>query len=246
MSQLIGRSDIEAAATARLSRTIERYRQEIARLLGADPLAKTIPEARTDAAWGRMWVEMERDVADDVGVLLVLAWMASAEQHGLEIIPHDPRAVVFATGRAADVARQFVANTQQRLGSTIDGWINAEPSKAQVAADLESILGPVRAEAVAVTETTVANSAAILATVAMMTTGTGTGGKSIWQLGEAEHCPLCVALHGTDETIWRIFAPNGPPAHVRCACWLNIVPVDATTPRPNMDALRQAAASIGL
>lgn len=245
MGQLIGREELQTAAATRLSALAAKHRAELLRLITEDPAALAVkPGDAWAPRWTEFWRGVESDIASELGTLLVLGWMSNADQHGIGASVDDPRAAVFASGRASDVAQRYVAHSKKRLADAMDRWRQTGASTAEIQSDLESIFGDARIDGLVITETTVAASAAIVAAMADPDAGMGT--KLVWRLGDAEHCSLCELLDGTGEEVFRVFAIGGPPVHVRCACYLDIVPGDTPTVEPDWNALHAAATSIGI
>lgn len=90
--------------------------------------------------------------------------------------------------------------------------------------DIEQLLkpafGPVRAEAIAVTEVTRAHAQGQL-TYQKQLAESGINMERIWQTNNDELvCPLCGPLNGKPESEWEGTA--GPPRHVRCRCFATL------------------------
>jgi len=84
---------------------------------------------------------------------------------------------------------------------------------------------PSRAEMIAATEVTRAITASEMAIAGYLTTVAPELGirplKPIWYTAVDERvCPVCEPLHGLGQENWRLAAPDGPPAHPNCRCYL--------------------------
>ena len=48
--------------------------------------------------------------------------------------------------------------------------------------------------------------------------------RKVWQTNKDDLvCTICEPLQGVEEATWRSVAPDGPPAHVRCRCFLSLL-----------------------
>jgi len=114
--------------------------------------------------------------------------------------------------------------------------------------DLERLLKPafgsVRAEMIAVTETTRAFSAATTETQALLNQ-TGVQMIRIWNTRNDEVvCPICGPLNGLPESEWRGMFGDGPPAHVNCRCGLALTDEDDEGVIP--DAIERAETRLSM
>jgi len=92
-------------------------------------------------------------------------------------------------------------------------------TEAQLEALIAPAFGPVRAQMIAVTETTRAYSqASNLYQQLLAETGFET--VRVWRTRHDERvCPVCGPLEGVTENAWPPNLQSGPPAHVNCRCW---------------------------
>lgn len=105
------------------------------------------------------------------------------------------------------------------ISETLQDYI-ATPgmTRGQVEERLRTVFGPVRAEMIAVTETTRAYSEATNWTQRNLNSY-GIDMERIWRTSNDELvCPICAPLNGKPEREWRNDYGHGPPAHVRCRC----------------------------
>ncbi|MHC4725512.1 MAG: hypothetical protein ACYS9V_14965, partial [Planctomycetota bacterium] len=53
--------------------------------------------------------------------------------------------------------------------------------------------------------------------------------RKVWQTNKDDLvCTICNPLQGVEESTWRSVAPDGPPAHVRCRCFLSLLLPEVT------------------
>jgi hypothetical protein len=98
-----------------------------------------------------------------------------------------------------------------------------DKSLARMTDKFGRIFGPVRAEMIAVTEVTRASAQGELA-VANRLKAEGIEMRKVWRTNRDELvCPICAPLQDTEESEWRASAPDGPPAHPRCRCFLSLL-----------------------
>jgi len=116
-----------------------------------------------------------------------------------------------------ETTRQAIADVMAQYHST-PGMTTADVSKL-----LETTFGRERANRIAVTEITRANTQAVNIAAQQMA-GAGITTSRQWITWRDDRvCPLCAPLHNTYEDVWTIEQPAGPPAHVTCRCWLALV-----------------------
>jgi len=105
-----------------------------------------------------------------------------------------------------------------------DRWrsLPENPSREDLQRWVERNLGRDRAEMVAATEITDAQTRGESAARTILDLA-GLSLKAIW-VTERNPCPVCKSLNGTDESVWANFFPLGPPSpHPGCRCHLRYV-----------------------
>lgn len=114
-----------------------------------------------------------------------------------------------------ELVRAIVKTTRKRLQREISNFITSGETLLQLRRRLEPVFGPVRAEAIAVTEVTRAYAEGNVASWRE----SGVIQKQEWRTANDELvCPICGAKAGQ---VYALDDRAGtPPAHVRCRCWV--------------------------
>lgn len=213
--ELPNRDQLEASFAARVSRLTTKHRQQLLTLLGNPPDPANVPES--------FWSEAEDDMKRELAIILLLIFSASAARHGMAADASAAQANSFALQRSSLVAAGYRAKSREQFQTTSQRWTETTTrggtvTRQQVADDVTSIFGPTRAEGIATTETTVAQSAGGEIAVA----GTfGLSALDTWFTRDDNRvCPICAPLHEVNRDVWAVKFPNGPPAHPRCRCWI--------------------------
>lgn len=218
---LKNRAQIEVEFAAKLSRLQTRHRAELANLIGFPPDITRVPAD----FWGRV----EQESQQDVTATLILIFVRSAVQHAGDAfaVAAESRANAWASKQGRTLAANMASNVQQRLQHASRRWEQitqrvatggAPLAKSDVASALSDILGEIRAESIAITETTAAASAGSEAAIADTI---GLSEADTWYTASDQRvCPICSPLHGTPRPFWSRFFPAGPGAHPRCRCWI--------------------------
>ena len=203
-------------------------RDAIIQAMGTPPNPERVPQ--------RLWDELERQIEEDLAAILFLIFLASANFHafGRERGPTsrqsqlsgaaggglDGQARTYAAARAASLSRTISQSAQARMQTLRRQYQErAEPpTKMEVVADVEVVIGKAAATAAATTETTQAQSAGGEAGIDL---AGGISTDDLW-ITEADNrvCPVCSPLHRTRRPTWSSEFPEGPPAHVRCRCFI--------------------------
>ena len=121
-----------------------------------------------------------------------------------------------------DLVRGITDTTRRRLQTEIQRFVTNGETLPQLTGRLEDVFGPVRAEMVAVTEVTRAYAEGNRASWRE----SGVIEQREWRTANDELvCPICGPLAGQIAGLDESFpdGSDGPPAHVRCRCW--VVPV---------------------
>lgn len=120
-----------------------------------------------------------------------------------------------------------ITETSKKFLQAVEAeWIESGAPLDVLIDQIKPMFGPVRAEMIAVTETTRVFAAGNLATWRT----SGVVKKKQWYTAEDELvCPMCGPLADTEpigiDENWLTpdGAIDGPPAHVRCRCWVQPV-----------------------
>lgn len=129
----------------------------------------------------------------------------------------------FAQTYSFGLVSQITETTRSQLQDAFADWIGSGKPLDDMIARMETLFSPVRAEMVAVTETTRIYAEANLRT--WEATGV-VGGKKWHTVFDNKVCEICEPIH-LDEVPLSVPFLGGdneehmnPPAHVRCRCWL--------------------------
>ena len=154
--------------------------------------------------------------------MLLLIFIASATQHGMDATAAEGCGNLWAFQRAQEVARGY-AETSRLTFEHVAAGIRARQPEGPIPTlpkELEAVFGEGRNKIIVVNETTAARHAgseqAVKETV-------GLNDEDMWQvhpeLSTTGPCPICRPLDGTPRSYWGRFFPGGPPdPHVGCVC----------------------------
>jgi hypothetical protein len=121
MAELANRMELESDVARRLAKLSGRHRRELMELLGNPPNPANIPIG--------FWKKVETEKKAEMTSILVLLFMASAEQHADLLLPADlrpavqegiqARAATWGVQRGATFASQYAANSAKSLESAV-------------------------------------------------------------------------------------------------------------------------------
>lgn len=210
-------------------------RPDEARFLAAvtGVLGDYMDDVAEDIVAGREPDTQEHDRALLVALIAALGALATETiinaglDVGVEIDPGEAAALAaeWARGYAYDQVRGINATTRTLLQNIIAQYqLDPQMSLGNVKALLEPVFGPVRASAIAVTETTRAYAAGIGLYQRILRERYGVEVLRYWYTAEDERVctAICLPLHGKPETVWAGEFPDGPPAHPNCRCTLSL------------------------
>lgn len=207
MPDLKSRAQRERETAAALLLAFQRYGQDAARLW-PQPYNLAVMQANLQAALTPSLADTFQEAAAQLKV-----------KYGVNVSEPELRrwAEQWASGYVPPLATAIVDTSQADLAA-LNGKTQAEVSAAFV---LIIASMAARAEMIAITETTRAISAGegfMVERAGLLGVGTLT---PIWFTElDARVCDVCGPLHGAGPEIYDAVSPDGPPAHVRCRCWL--------------------------
>jgi HK97 family phage portal protein len=144
-----------------------------------------------------------------------------ARSIGVEFDPAliNAEAVAWAKRYSFDLIRGLNDTSRKVVSNALEEFLKTPGmTRGELEFLLEPAFGPVRAEAIAVTETTRAYSQA--ASDYQERLGQqGIKMEKVWLTNNDELvCPICGPKHLRPENEWSFEFPSGPPAHPRCRC----------------------------
>lgn len=212
MADIPDREKHEASFTHNLNRLMAKHRRELERIAGWPPDLSRVP--------AEFWQRVEEDLRKQNEAALLLFFLLVTARHGADDRTGRQLANGYVSGRARVIASRFAANSRERahaLQRDVRGMATAI-TKTAFRDRLKSILGPAKAEEIAVTEITAATSAA--SGSAMATFGRTSADDTWFTEEDARVCPICEPLNRVKRQKWEGLFPSGPPAHKRCRCWI--------------------------
>jgi SPP1 gp7 family putative phage head morphogenesis protein len=209
---ILNRDELERRLARIVGRDLRSELNRLMDLLGDPPRLRNVP----NDYWQNGW----RDIQKDVEPVLLDIFLMQAEGLMAEIGIGASWDLVNTT--ASQWARQHTEQVLQELFNTRydhlneiiprfyeEGW-----NLGQLRTDLERYYSPVRAEMIAVTETTRAAVEGERALVEALQKESGIRMVPTWITKNDERvCPICGPKHGKEITD-NVF----PPAHPRCRC----------------------------
>ena len=211
---VINRSDLERKFARIVGRDL---RVELSRLLdylGDPPRLENVPYDYWQNGW--------RDIQKDVEPILVDIYLGQAQAMmddvniGVDLDQINLTASTWARNHTEQVLMDLFGKRYDHLDEIIPRFYNEGWNLGQLRTDLERWYSPVRAEMIAVTETTRAAVEGERAMVAELEAITGRRMAPIWQTNKDERvCPICGARHGKEITDGKF-----PPIHPRDRCWV--------------------------
>jgi hypothetical protein len=179
---------------------------------------------------GTFWQELKKEIDEQASVVLLIVFIAAYEEteddlgFSVDETRIEAAGGSFIKARTDQLATEYVNHTRDRIIEISHEMrvkqVPFEEQLREIRKSLDQIIGDMRAENVAITETTNAIS------------GGQRSGASDFQKDNAEYtveeawitaeddrvCDVCGPLHGTLEPFWGQYFPGGPPAHPRCRC----------------------------
>ena len=212
--QITNRAEIER----NLARLIGRHQQaelrKLLNLLGDPPRIENVPPEYWENGWRSLQTQIEPE--------LINIYMNQAEAMlgtisvGVDWTLINTTAANWASTYTFDLVRRLTETTRLGLQQTIprfyaDGW-----NLGQLRTTLSRWFSPIRAESIAITETTRAAVEGEKALVDLLQKESGLEMIPIWQTNMDERvCPLCGPRHGRPITDGKF-----PPIHPRDRCWV--------------------------
>ena len=221
MADFERRSDFEELLGRRLGRAQREQFREIMSVLGDEPDLNKIP--------ADFWDNLSSSYDAAIRPTLEAVVLEHIQQRiketdiGVDFAKANERAAEWARTYTFDLVKGIADNTRTALQQQIEGFYRDQRTVGELGDSISKLFGPVRAEMIAVTETTRAASQGEsifegeLAALGLKTSQT-------WQTNADDIvCPICEPLNG--KARGDGWGPGQfveePPAHIRCRCWVN-------------------------
>ena len=167
--------------------------------------------------------ELRAAVQPELSALMVDNALRLSVEVGIGFDPAiiNTEALRWAREYTYDLVRGLTDTTRRQLQEAMTSFVQ---TPGMTIGDIESLIepafGPVRAEMIAVTETTRAYSMATNEMQGLLQREVPELAVTrIWNTqNDALVCPECGPLEGAPESVWSGQFPTGPPAHVGCRC----------------------------
>lgn len=206
------RSEQEAELARVLAKAQGKERREILSALGSPP--------NFDNLTPEFWSNYSHALRKEIVPALEKIFLASAQgmldktpSIGVDWTLVNKQASEWASKYGFDLVKDLSDTTRTALQAKVAAFYENQLTIAQFAESLEPLFGPVRAEMIAVTETT---RAAVRGQAALVDelNKTGIVMEPFFVTSEDETvCPICSPLNGK-----RVDESDFPPLHPRCRC----------------------------
>ena len=209
--------DLRMAAERRIKRKVEAILKDyMAR-------AARAVERNEEFDYDGLAEELRAGVLPELSALNVDSALRLSVETGIGFDPSiiNTEALRWAREHTGEMIARVTDTTRRQVQEAISAFIQ---TPGMTIGDIEKLIaptfGPVRAEMIAVTETTTAYSAAtnelqglLQRELPELTT------TRVWNtMADELVCPVCGPLEGAPESVWAREFPRGPPAHVGCRC----------------------------
>lgn len=186
--------------------------------------------------WEAFRAELKAELkkrAKTVFLLAVLIYLA-VERGMRRLVGHNDMrfgedAEAFAEAQAEQTSQLVIQRSRQRI-SAIGSQVSRLPTQTQPQAFAQAVkahFSDSKADAIATDNITRSISAGELTADKEVERRTGLRKVRVWVTARDQRvCPICEPFHRHDETetsgpgAWSVEHPTGPPAHVRCRCFV--------------------------
>lgn len=213
--ELAGRDEIERRLARKLGRLGQEQVRQVLDMLGNPPKFENITpelwEALGADIQGILQPELEAIFRGQIGQLMVSSGV------GVDWGLINARAAEWAREYSYELVKGITNTTRDALRQQVEGFFTDRRTLGDLEASISQLFGPVRAEMIAVTETTRASVQGELAFGEELRV-LGLQSVEVWQTNHDELvCPICSPLNQRPRGQgWNV----PPPAHPRCRCWL--------------------------
>jgi len=211
---IINRSELERKLARIIGRDLRAELQRLMDYLGDPPRLSNVPS--------EYWLDGWRDIQKDVEPILLDVYLRQAEGLmgnvgiGIEWDMINTAASQWARRHTESVLKELFNRRYEHLDEVIPRFYEEGWDLGRLQYELEHWYSPLRAEMIAVTETTRAAVEGERAFVEELQKESNIRMIPIWQTANDEIvCLICGPKHGKEIT-----DGNYPPAHPRCRCWV--------------------------
>jgi hypothetical protein len=221
MTEVINRDELEARLARVIGRNQRAELEKLLALLGNPPRLENVPFEYWENGWKNMAAVVEPVLMDlylgQAGAVLATIPI------GVSWDMVNQGAADYARKYGYTLVKEIVENTQRgvtdilrALQTEIPNFYTEGMNIGQLEERLSRWFSPVRAEMIAVTETTRAATEAERTVVAEIERESGMRMIPIWQTNDDELvCPFCGPKHDKEIT-----DGDYPPEHPNCRCWV--------------------------
>ena len=200
----------------RLARVFGDHHEEIMELLGDPPSLMNVPEDY----WQRYNVDIRTALSVPMNEIFFEQFTAQLEEFGLSFDDStgSDEALNFIEKYTFELVKGIENTTREAIRKEVQYFIqNGDMTIQDLAERLYRYYSPVRAQMIAITETTRAAAQGELETIAKLHEQYGLEFEAVWQTANDERvCIICGPKHGKVITDGEY-----PPAHPNCRCWVN-------------------------
>jgi hypothetical protein len=188
--------------------------KKLMRLLGNPPRTENVPYEYWQSGWKKLQADIE-PVLFDTFIRQAEALVVSIGI-GVDWNMINHTASNWARTYSFDLVRGLTETIRQGLAETLPRFYEEGWNLGQLEESLSKWYSPIRAEMIAITETTRASVEGERAVVEQLERESGIKMIPIWQTNNDERvCPICGPKHGLpiEDGVY-------PPVHPRCRCWV--------------------------
>jgi len=210
----------------KVQKILARYQKKIARAIANS--------ANLEPDFEALFNDLRAALGPEIAAITTQQALGLATQTGItfDMAVISEEAVRWAREYTYDLVRGLTDTTRNLVQQATSTWFE---TPGMTLGDLTRLLdpafGPVRAEMIAVTEVTRADSAAVNQQQQLLAEQ-GIEMRRVWTTRHDEVvCEICGPLNGLPEEDWKVMFPEGPPAHPNCRCGALLSVQDASVHR---------------
>lgn len=211
---IINRDELERKLARVLGRDLRAELQKLLDYLGDPPQLANVP----NEYWNNGWRDIQKDVEPVLRDIYLRQAQGLMDEVGIGVEWDlvNTAASQWARQNTESILQQLFNTRYEHLNTTIPRFYEEGWNLGQLRAELENWYSPVRAEMIAITETTRAAVEGERAFVEGLMRQSGVRMIPIWQTANDEIvCTICGPKHGKEITDGKF-----PPAHPNCRCWV--------------------------